>query len=140
MAGGDLSGLDREEGAAAVVPTESGECQNLEPNPGETPGVENQTENEAVTTEVVGEVGGNNAPEARRRADPGGPFEFSREEIAAAVAWGRQRTEAILRQGEKTALTGDPENGVGRLTQMQDEAIASVKPQVPGEASASQQP
>ena len=96
---GDLSGLDREEGAAAaVVPAESGEPQELEPNPGETPAVENQTENEAVTTEVVGGAGGNNAPETRRGVDPAGPFEFSPEEIAAAVAWGRQKTEAILKE------------------------------------------
>ena len=95
---GDLSGLDREAGEAAVVPAESGESQDLEPNPGETPAVENQNENEAVTTEVVGGAGGNNALEARRGVDPAGPFEFSPEEIAAAVAWGRQRTEAILKE------------------------------------------
>ena len=113
---GDLSGLDREEGKAAVVPAESGEPQDVGPQPiggeggaldatvaegpelGEAPAVKNQNENGAVVTQVVGGAGGNNAPAAPSGVDAAGAFEFSAEEIAAAVAWGRQRTEAILRE------------------------------------------
>ncbi len=56
---GDLGGLDRDV-VPAVVPAESGEPQDLEPKPGETPAVENQNENGAVVTQIVAPAGGNN--------------------------------------------------------------------------------
>jgi hypothetical protein len=99
---GNLTGLDREEGDAAVVPAASGESQDVGSNPGETPAVENQNENGAVVTQVVGGAGGNNAPAASSAVDAVDAFEFSPEEIAAAVAWGRQRTEAILNEGTQS--------------------------------------
>jgi hypothetical protein len=60
---------------------------------------EESQKNEPVVSQVVGGDGGCNGSEVSQEVAPVDSFEFSAEEIAAAVKLARQRTEELLREG-----------------------------------------
>ncbi len=71
------------------------------PDPVHSPAVENQEQSEAVTTQVVGGTGGNNATSAHPAVGHGNPVELTEEKIAAARAIYRRmnaRVEAQLKE------------------------------------------
>ena len=99
---GDLSDLDPAVGQAAAVaaePLAMPETVAEGAESGEDRAVEKEKKNEPVVSQVVGGDGGCNEPEESPGVDPVDSFEFSAEEIAAAVKLARQRTEELLREG-----------------------------------------